>query len=116
MIIYSPDILLYIKISVVFLNFLETSIPLLANHVQQLVFIGDTGFKFPVGHFETYGDATADLLVPMVWEKVLDLEYYGVQVIIEKLYHCLSCKNEFLKSFCLCVAYFRITMINLVEV
>ena len=59
---------------------LASGLPKLADHVNQVVFVGDTGFRFPVGHYETNGDVTADMLTSQLWCTIIKLAYYGFQV------------------------------------
>ena len=63
--------------------FVETCLPQLATHCCQLVFVGETGFRFPVAHYNT-ADATADELVAMVSAIEVALGYCGFKVIIYK--------------------------------
>ena len=53
--------------------------PKLASHVLQMIFLGDTGFRFPFAHFPTT-EATASDLYVVFWEAVLNLHKWGFQV------------------------------------
>ncbi|XP_013422136.2 uncharacterized protein LOC106182054 isoform X2 [Lingula anatina] len=45
----------------------------LADHALQMIFLGDTGFKFPIAHFSTINAATAPELYTVFWRAVSHL-------------------------------------------
>jgi hypothetical protein len=53
--------------------------PQLASHVLQLVFLGDTGYRFAFAHFPTK-EANASELYVVFWEAVLQLEKWDFKV------------------------------------
>lgn len=52
----------------------------LATHVLQLLFMGNTGFRFPVGHFATLQTSPAELYL-VFWEAVKLLGVFGFTVL-----------------------------------
>jgi hypothetical protein len=60
-------------------SFLGNGEPKLASHVLQLLFLGDTGFRFGFAHFPTKEANASDLYV-VFWEAVLHLEKWGFKV------------------------------------
>lgn len=50
-----------------------------ASKVQQFIFLGYTGFRFPVGHFPTRGATAHDMYI-QYWECVEQLLSFGFQV------------------------------------
>ena len=53
--------------------------PKMATHVLQFMFLGDTGFRWPCGHFPTM-EATAAELYTMFWDGVQALKLWGFTV------------------------------------
>ena len=54
--------------------------PPLANHVLMFVFLGFTGFRFPVAHFPTTQATTAELYTTF-WEGVHKLKLWGFDIL-----------------------------------
>ena len=52
----------------------------LADHVLQLVFLGFSGFRFPIAYYPTYLAASATDLNIIFWESVEVIESYGFEV------------------------------------
>ena len=59
--------------------------PKLAGYALQFMFLGDTGFKFPVAHYPT-SSATPAQLYTIVWELVDKLAQYGFKVSKQEMY------------------------------
>ena len=60
----------------------------LASHVLQMVFLGDSNFRFPFAHFPTHEANASDIYV-LFWEAVMNLQKWGFKV----NYHTTSCKS-----------------------
>lgn len=51
----------------------------LASHVLQFIFLGYTGFKWPVAYFPTTEAHAAELQI-LVWDVINKVQGYGFQV------------------------------------
>jgi hypothetical protein len=52
----------------------------LATHILQFIFLGHTGFKWPVAYYPTTEAQAAELMI-IVWKVINTLETYGFEVI-----------------------------------
>ena len=51
----------------------------MASHVNQFIFLGDSGFRFPVAHYPVRETVASELMV-MAWDLVQILEMNGFKV------------------------------------
>ncbi|XP_033729442.1 uncharacterized protein LOC117318583 [Pecten maximus] len=69
----------------------------LANHVLQFVFLGHTGFRFPLAHYPTNQASPSELYL-IFWKVVKSLDLYGFTVKYVSL-DGAQCNRDFMKMF-----------------
>lgn len=67
---------------------------MLATHVLQFMFLGYTGFKWPVAYFATT-EAHASELMLLVWEVINQIHSYGFKVSDLTLYELKELQKNY---------------------